>query len=120
MLLDTTHNAWHGPYSMFGNWRKWLANKCGFNLLDMVGFGGDTEWTPELMEHPLYPLLNHSDCDGELSVDECKSVRLGLDQKISEYNKSKDETDYYMIERCIEFRDGCLLAIKQNKSIEFH
>ena len=120
MGLDTSHNAWHGAYSSFNRWRTILAKKMGFTLHDMVGFGGDIEWSDELRDHPLYPLINHSDCDGELSVEECKLVRLGLDQKISEYNKSKDPADIEMVERCIQFRDGCLLAISRNEPIDFH
>lgn len=118
MGLDTSHNAWSGSYSSFNSWRTWLAKKCGFRISDMVGFGGSTEWTVEQAAHPLYSLLSHSDCDGELSVEECKAVQHGLAQIISEYNGG--EEDKYMIDNCIQFRNGCNLAISKKEPIGFH
>lgn len=38
MGLDTTHNAWHGPYSSFNRWRHWLAEQIGIPLELMDGF----------------------------------------------------------------------------------
>jgi hypothetical protein len=38
MGLDTTHNAWSGPYSSFNNWRRWIADKIGIPLDLMEGF----------------------------------------------------------------------------------
>ena len=78
MGLDTSHNAWHGPYSSFNEFRDMLAKQIGINLNDYYGYGG----TLDLMsiEHDIQPLLNHSDCDGELSVKEsyskCKRVHV--------------------------------------------
>lgn len=117
MGLDTTHNAFSGAYSSFNSWRTWLSKKCGFHLRDMVGFGGTTEWTVEKAAHPLYPLLSHSDCDGELTVEECKTVQRGLAEIITQYNG--DEEDKDMIDACIRFRNGCNLAISKKEPIKF-
>lgn len=38
MGLDTSHNAWHGPYSSFGEWRKWIAKQFNIPLNLMEGF----------------------------------------------------------------------------------
>jgi hypothetical protein len=38
MGLDTSHDAWHGPYSMFNRWRTWLASQLGIPLCLMEGF----------------------------------------------------------------------------------
>ena len=65
-----------GSYSGFGEWRKLLALSMGINLGDMVGFGGDTMWHSgiEFME-----LLDHSDCDGELTIEECTRLKDDFD-----------------------------------------
>lgn len=36
MGLDTSHNAWHGPYSSFGHWRNWVAIQLGLPPLDLM------------------------------------------------------------------------------------
>ncbi len=38
MGLDTSHNAWHGSYGMFNNWRVWVARQAGLPLHLMDGF----------------------------------------------------------------------------------
>jgi hypothetical protein len=38
MGLDTSHNAFSGPYSMFMSWRIWLAEQIGIPLDLMEGF----------------------------------------------------------------------------------
>lgn len=116
MGLDTTHGAWHGPYSSFGRFRDKLAEMRGFRLRDMIGFGGRAEWTDEQKNDPLYPLLNHSDCDGELSPKECANVALGLSQILISENGS----DKNFFEDVRQFRDGCIAAFTKNESIEFH
>lgn len=35
MGLDTTHNAWHGAYSSFMQWRKAIAEAAGFAPLEL-------------------------------------------------------------------------------------
>jgi hypothetical protein len=37
----------------------------------MLGFGGKKKWKKDT---PFSELLSHSDCDGELSLDECKNL----------------------------------------------
>lgn len=37
MGLDTSHNAWHGSYSSFNNWRRTIANAIGIPLDLMRG-----------------------------------------------------------------------------------
>jgi len=36
MGLDTTHGAWHGPYSSFMSWRKVVAQIAGFPPLELM------------------------------------------------------------------------------------
>lgn len=63
----------HWPYSGFGAFREKLAIHEGFFLDDMAGFTEDgRSW--DLVTTPLKPLLDHSDCDGEMTPDEAAQV----------------------------------------------
>lgn len=118
MGLDTSHDAWHGPYSSFMEWRKWLANQIGFNLNEMDGFGGSKPF--EQMKHNIRPLLDHSDCDGELSPDECRQIAFGLQQILDALpadEPSEAWSNKWLTER---FMKGCLRAAVANESIDFH
>lgn len=53
-------------YSGFARWRERIVAAVGLgDLRDYEGFGGHKPW-PSAESEPLIPLLNHSDCDGEL------------------------------------------------------
>lgn len=116
MGLDTSHNAWHGPYSSFNRFRTMIAEKIGIKLEDMEGFGGNKSFSE--VNHPIVPLLDHSDCDGELSVEECKSIVEGIDLILSDFNVKTDE-DVYFVRYMKQFSDGCKLAISRNENIQF-
>ena len=118
MGLDTTHNCWHGPYSSFNRFRKSLAEQIGINLDDYYGYGGDGTKELESIEHDLMPLFNHSDCDGELTVEESKLIVSGLNNVLDNFNEDLD-SDFNFKEKIIQFRDGCLDAIEKNEIIKF-
>lgn len=78
MGLDFSHTDAHWSYGGFGRFREALAQHEGIDLDRMEGFRryGDNRprisWTT--INSPLKPLLDHSDCDGELTPDECRQV----------------------------------------------
>lgn len=117
MGLDTTHGCYSGAYSGFNEWRRWLAGKIDIDLLDYIGYGGSTKRLEDI-EHNLEPLFNHSDCDGELSVEECKKIKIGLE----EIFKNLDPDNYderYNYEKTQTFIEGLELAIEKNEPVEF-
>ncbi len=120
MGLDTSYNCWNGPYGSFNRFRKSLAEQIGISLDDYIGYGCPNA-TKELssINHDIMPLLNHSDCDGELTVMECKKIVKGLNNILKNFN-DKLQADSDFKEDIIQFKKGCLLAIKENKSVEFH
>lgn len=66
-------------YSGFNDFRRLLAREEGIDLDAMEGFGGlrgvpagTRTWAE--VESPLVPLLNHSDCEGYLSADDCEQM----------------------------------------------
>ena len=84
-------------------------------------FERETSMFPLLWEsfkpNPLHELLYHSDCDGELTPQQCKSIADSLDLIIKESPLPDGESDF--IEKCIQFRDGCLLAYSKNETMIF-
>lgn len=59
-------------YVNFNHFRRAIAAVEGFDLDSMVGYGGEVAWS--IVDTPLEPLLNHSDCDGELTSEACKAL----------------------------------------------
>lgn len=119
MGLDTSHNCWHGPYSSFNGFRYSLGRQIGINLDEYIGYGGKGTKNIENIEHELMLLFNHSDCEGELTVEESKQIVIGLNKVLENFNENL-ELSYNFKNKIIQFRDGCLDAISKNEIIDFH
>lgn len=114
MGLDTSHNAWHGPYSSFGTWRKLIASKIGVDLNNMEGFKGDIPFST-LPENPINVLLDHSDCDGEIKWQDCGPLADALESILPQLKK-----EYGHYEKTKQFIEGCRLAYSKKENIDFH
>lgn len=91
----------------YSEWRSRIAECAGFELDEMVGFGGAWEWTNE----PFQLVLNHSDCDGGYAVEV-------LSELLEELNKIKklNVDDYDQSEKFIRL---CSYAMKLQLPIKF-
>lgn len=120
MGLDTTHGCWQGPYSSFNYFRRLLGRQIGIELDTFQGFGGIRPWAT--LTHDIKPLLNHSDCDGKLTVPQCRKIAKGLDKVLNNLNPDliKPEEVEYFKTKIIQFRDGCLDAVSKNEQVGFH
>lgn len=76
MGIDFSHGGAQWSYGGFARFRKTIATHEGIDLAKMQGFGGSRHW--DSVATPLRPLLDHSDCDGELSPAECREVAPAL------------------------------------------
>src|SRR3546814_12914881 len=78
MGLDCSHTGAHWAYSGFTRFRRALAKHEGIDLDAMEGFQRHGDDRPRVswntVTTPLKPLLDHSDCDGELTPEECRQV----------------------------------------------
>lgn len=118
MGLDCSHDAWHGSYSAFHQWRKKLMQVAGLPPLELMegfyssldngrpptlyhgmntnqpAYGPDSrpfladiddslpiKWEC-LDPNPLYILLSHSDCDGDIAPEWCQSIANELEKLI--------------------------------------
>lgn len=90
-------------YGGFNRFRVRLAESIGFVLDNLEGFNQTgkniVKW--DTMKDGIKPLLNHSDCDGELTPKECAKVAQRLREIVSAWTSVEDEYDK---------RNGLLLA----------
>jgi len=82
-------------YSGFNRFRRAIASAAGINLDSMYGFNGSESWD-KFKDEPLVPLLNHSDCDGELTPEECAKVAPRLKELLAKL----PDTPAYDYDRC--------------------
>lgn len=117
MGLDTTHDAFHGSYGSFDKMRYWLASQINIDLDEYYGYGPG-EKKIESIQHEIMPLLNHSDCDGQLSPDECKKIASGIKKILDEV--PYDDSPYSNYQMSLRFMHGCLAASKKIETILFN
>lgn len=93
MGLGFSHGDAGWSYSGFHRFRRRLAMAAlGIDLDKMRGFvalGEGRSWT-KLNDDPITLLLNHSDCDGELSPSECHLIAPRLREIVSVWSDDYD------------------------------
>jgi hypothetical protein len=104
--------AW--SYTGFMHFRRRLAAQIDVDLDQMYGFGGEQRpW--DTVDHPLVPLLNHSDCDGELAPDDCALVAPALRDAVTGW----DEDDYDRVQ-ALYLADLMERADRTGRPVRFH
>jgi hypothetical protein len=106
-----------GSYSGFHEWRVALAKISGTTLGKMRGFNGDIEWTKT---EPFCELLNHSDCDGELTSQECSNLLVDFNywaQTINTYWANPEQR--YDKERFDDWHEAIKHCIYKNEKLVF-
>ncbi len=105
----------------FGN-----ASGTKYDLLKLIGVGGGDDekreeyiaLQPVITWDTVYddvkPLLNHSDCDGELTPDECRKVAPRLRELVNAW--SNDDRDKRM---ALRLADAMEQAAAANENLEF-
>lgn len=121
MGLDFSHGNAHWSYSGFMAFRERLMQRTFNTPLDnyMDGFSGDHPWTEMHQAHPLYPLLEHSDCDGELSPNECIDVARALIMAVRRWSDDINTDEGYDRHQALKLAAGMLMAAAENKPLEF-
>lgn len=87
MGLYFSHGTAHWAYRYFREFRIRLAKEIGADLHRMQGYFDNVDvlsW--ETIDDPIVYLLNHSDCDGDLSPLECEVVASRLRTLIQSWN----------------------------------
>lgn len=77
----------HWSYSGFNRFRERLAAEVGVHLMGMEGFRRDGQpgesWSK--VKDPIKPLLNHPDCDGEMTPKQCEQVAPRLKELVKDW-----------------------------------
>lgn len=121
-MLDFSHGDVHWSYGGFAEFRIRLAREIGIELYAMEGFTESYRnhdrkrkpipWTN--VKDSIVPLLNHSDCDGELTPQECETVAPRLRKLVSRW--PEDDWDR---KRALELADAMDEAREASEALEF-
>jgi hypothetical protein len=111
MGLNFSHCDAHWSYGLFHEFRELLASEIGMNLNQMEGFGGTIPFTD--FDDPIIPFLEHSDCDGSLSVEECQQVA----PRLAELTAHWPEVNFKREIRSLI--DGMERAVQENQPLCF-
>ena len=143
MGLDFNNSKAHWSYSGFNRFREKLASEIGVFLPFMEGFWNPGEnsmsiidvtkrlvgektikenffWLPQKpfkwdnIDDPIVDLLYHSDCDGELTYEECEKIA----PRLRELVKNWDDDDYDK-KQALLLVEGMENCVKEKVSLEF-
>lgn len=74
----------------------------------------------KLRYNPIFVLLRHSDCDGEISPKECYRIADELEKTLTEAEKMSEVVDFYSYGYLAKkFIAGLRLAASRNESLKF-
>lgn len=111
MGLNLSHIDVKWSYSSFNNFREKLAREIGVKLYEMKEFGGEIPW--ENVKDDIVPLLNHSDCEGHLTPEECRKVAPRLRELVATWENDIDKG------RALSLAEGMEKAAAANENLEF-
>lgn len=116
MGLDFSHGEAHWAYSGFNRFRERLGEIIGIDLRKMQGFTEPPEagisW--DTVNDPIKDLLNHSDCDDELTPAQCAVIAPRLKEMVKDW----EDTDYDK-QQALELVQGMEDAIAGQENLEF-
>ena len=112
MGVDFTFCDVSWSYGGFHRFRRRLAAEIGIDLDCMVGFGGEVPW--DSISDPIVPLLDHSDCDGDIAPD----VAVLVAPRLRELVASWPVQDYDR-QMALRLADGLEAAANAGEAILF-
>ena len=117
MGIAFSHGEASWSYSGFHRFRKRIAESININLEEMEGFTKNGKsWGT--VNDDIKLLLNHSDCDGILTIFECEKIIPRLSQIINIWGNKEDFYDYDK-DRGIMLIEGMKKAIAENTDLRF-
>jgi len=150
MGLDCSHDAFHGAYSAFNRFRQvvahamggsfpphWKVHPSGELVLDDRGLPiydeslddkmiyYDTDGITPEQGPGLWLFLRHSDCDGEISPEDCRKVADEMEAILPDIEKAGEGGGHIAArggfgEVARKFIRGCREAAANNEPLEFY
>lgn len=120
MGLACSHNAWSGAYSAFSRWRLEITKVAevapNFDKYEEKNFYGEWDTAPS---DPLFILLVHSDCEGEIKPEHAGPLADRLEALLPQLRG-----DFYghigdIDEKTKLFIIGLRAAVAVNESVHF-
>lgn len=108
MGIDFSHGSATWSYGGFMRFRTRLAESIGITLAEMRGFRGPREWST--VDDAIVPLLNHSDCDGDLAPEVCATVASRLREIVSSWPDEPFDHDRENALRLADAMDECVAS----------
>ena len=109
MGLDTSHDCGHFSYGGFMNFRADLVKVAwGLDINTLSSYGGNVP----MPQNTLTPLIDHSDCEGDLAVKDL----IPLAEKLEELSPNLSD---YAKPRALQFAQGCRHAASKNQKVTF-
>lgn len=121
MVLDTTHDCWHGPYSQFMRWRCWLHLFISGDPKGATREALESAWQSGVYADqsvPINVLMNHSDCEGEIPAEMCAPIADAL-EKLLDRMPERGIYDEMRPATC-RFISGLRAAAAAGEVVEFH
>lgn len=134
MGLDISHDAFHGAYSAFNRFRRFVLQSIGGSFpphedksLDKDSWYWETDFSDPKDYPGLCEFLSHSDCDGEINPETCKVIAEEF-ESILPYIEKLAETEPChghllgnggYVEVVKQFIKGCKKAYENNEPLEF-
>lgn len=112
MGLDFSHGDAYWSYGGFMRFRAKLAKTLGYSVPLSTMYDDGSYMC--MQKEPIFPLINHSDCDGDLTVEEMQQVLPQLKNIINTW----DDDDYEK-PRGLRFVTSIKEAIDENEPLEF-
>lgn len=119
MGLATTHNCWRGSYLMFNKFKYDLVMQILVDFNESLGKNEEEFILSNSIFQKIKPLLHHSDCEGELSPEECEQIAKGLDRILDGFSDEIAEESELFRKLIIRFRNGCIAASQRNETVFF-
>src|SRR6056297_679517 len=114
MGVDFSHCEAHWSYSGFNLFRRRIASIIMKTEQLIDDLYGDKMIYRYMVNESIYPLIDHSGCDGELTPKELKQI---IPQFENALNKIEDEYD---ADNGKELLRGMKLALDNNENLEFY
>jgi len=123
MGLDFSHCNASWSYDGFDRFRQKLAKEVGIDLDSMEGFdiravltgkiSNSNKWS-SLKPDDVHDFLNHSDCDGILTPEQCGRIAPRLTELIKDW----DDDDYDK-QQALELIEGMNAASQAGEPLKF-
>lgn len=129
MGIDFSHGNASWSYGSFHRFRTQLFEETsgGLKLREMVGFNHGPLGEPPVKpgtsfdeyDHPIRDLIDHSDCDGELTPEQLKVIEPALRAHLETWPDYEGLRPNYDKTRGLELCEGMREAIENNENLVF-